>query len=205
MANQPETPTWDAGVYQIETTDPVEGGLGGIANASLLNLANRTLYLKTFIESILAPIISGKGWVLFDDIVSNIPAGWVEVTDMQGKFPIGQNMADATMNAIGQNGGAKTTSVAQANLPPHEHLMFTQEQLDDPVIGTSDTYKIATQPNNRVAPYVASGGGFAYSMVKSSSNAMPSAGRTGNGPGTSTALNVMNPYRVVMYIKWVGP
>ena len=54
MANQPEVGTYDVGVYQYETTDPVEGGLGGIANAPLLNLANRTGYLYTVTTTLTA-------------------------------------------------------------------------------------------------------------------------------------------------------
>lgn len=46
MANLTETPTYDVGVYQIETTDPVLGGANGIANTQAKQLANRTSYLK---------------------------------------------------------------------------------------------------------------------------------------------------------------
>lgn len=46
MANITETETWDDGVYQLETTDPVEGGADGVDNAPHKNLANRTLWLK---------------------------------------------------------------------------------------------------------------------------------------------------------------
>ncbi|WP_185634059.1 gp53-like domain-containing protein [Burkholderia stagnalis] len=53
MANQPEQDQWDAGVYQIEKTDPVLGGLGGITNAPLVNLTNRTKYLYSRIQEIL--------------------------------------------------------------------------------------------------------------------------------------------------------
>lgn len=45
MANLPESPTWEAGIYQMETTDPVEGGVSGVTNAPLKQLANRTKYL----------------------------------------------------------------------------------------------------------------------------------------------------------------
>lgn len=45
MANQPESPIWEVGIYQIETNDPVEGGYGGVTNDPLLQLANRTKYL----------------------------------------------------------------------------------------------------------------------------------------------------------------
>lgn len=46
MANQPEVSQWEDGIYQIETNDPVEGGVGGKTNDPLLQLANRTKWLK---------------------------------------------------------------------------------------------------------------------------------------------------------------
>src|SRR5258708_30317951 len=50
MANQPESATYDAGVYQLELLDPVQGGVGGLSNKALLNLANRTAYLKQHMD-----------------------------------------------------------------------------------------------------------------------------------------------------------
>lgn len=50
MANLTETTAYDAGVYQIETTDPVTGGAAGIANKAAINLANRTKYLKSRVD-----------------------------------------------------------------------------------------------------------------------------------------------------------
>lgn len=52
MANQPETPTYDAGVYQLEITDPVQGGVGGTSNVPLINLANRTAWLKLQVDAL---------------------------------------------------------------------------------------------------------------------------------------------------------
>ena len=46
MANVTETSTWEGGIYQIETTDPVLGGPNGIANVQAKQLANRTKFLK---------------------------------------------------------------------------------------------------------------------------------------------------------------
>lgn len=46
MANQPEVAVYESGIYQFETTDVVEGGVGGIDNRPLLELANRTKWLK---------------------------------------------------------------------------------------------------------------------------------------------------------------
>lgn len=52
MANLPESSTFDAGVYQLELTDPVIGGPSGVSNAPLKNLANRTKYLKDQVDSL---------------------------------------------------------------------------------------------------------------------------------------------------------
>lgn len=52
MAYQPEATTYDTGVYQIETTDPVDGGVGSITNSPLLSLANRTNYLKSHVDAL---------------------------------------------------------------------------------------------------------------------------------------------------------
>ena len=49
MANITEelnNPQWAAGIYQLETTDPVLGGPNGIANRQAMQLAARTQYLK---------------------------------------------------------------------------------------------------------------------------------------------------------------
>jgi hypothetical protein len=52
MANLSETSTFDAGVYQLELTDPVIGGPSGISNTPLKNLANRTKYLKDHVDAL---------------------------------------------------------------------------------------------------------------------------------------------------------
>lgn len=54
MANLAESATYDAGVYQLEVTDAVVGGAGGVANAAAKNLANRTTYLKAQVDAMQA-------------------------------------------------------------------------------------------------------------------------------------------------------
>ena len=53
MANLPETPSYEAGIYQIELTDAVIGGVTGISNKQARGLANRTGYLKAQVETIM--------------------------------------------------------------------------------------------------------------------------------------------------------
>lgn len=55
MANISEVSNFDPNIYQLETNDPVEGGPGGVANAQAQALANRTLWLKNKIESLIFP------------------------------------------------------------------------------------------------------------------------------------------------------
>ncbi|WP_200862623.1 hypothetical protein, partial [Campylobacter concisus] len=52
MANLKENAAWESGIYQLETTDPVVGGVDGISNKQAIQLANRTSYLKDEIESL---------------------------------------------------------------------------------------------------------------------------------------------------------
>ncbi|MCX7133096.1 tail fiber protein [Aeromonas sp.] len=52
MANLQEVASWDLGVYQLETNDPVLGGPGGPSNRQGQALANRTAYLKQHVDDI---------------------------------------------------------------------------------------------------------------------------------------------------------
>lgn len=58
MANLTENSKWEDGIYQLERTDPVEGGAPdlakreGIDNVAPQQLANRTLFLKSLLETL---------------------------------------------------------------------------------------------------------------------------------------------------------
>ena len=53
MANVPETAdSYTAGIYQLETDDPVQGGPNGIDNRQATQLGNRTRYLKDHVDDI---------------------------------------------------------------------------------------------------------------------------------------------------------
>ncbi|WP_299188303.1 phage tail protein [uncultured Campylobacter sp.] len=51
MANVKEDKIWEEGIYQLEVTDPVVGGIDGISNKQAKQLANRTSYLKEQLEN----------------------------------------------------------------------------------------------------------------------------------------------------------
>ena len=76
MANIVESETWDTGVYQLETTDPVQGGVDGIDNVPHKALANRTVWLKA--QLALKALLGGDNTQIFkaadglaaDDVVT---------------------------------------------------------------------------------------------------------------------------------------
>ncbi|WP_169779344.1 phage tail protein [Campylobacter curvus] len=51
MANLKEENKWEEGIYQLEVTDPVVGGIDGISNKQAKQLANRTKFLKEQVEA----------------------------------------------------------------------------------------------------------------------------------------------------------
>ena len=60
MANLKEEPKWEDGIYQYETTDPLQGGEDGIDNVQGRQLANRTQWLKEKVEGATAKTESGN-------------------------------------------------------------------------------------------------------------------------------------------------
>lgn len=53
MAHLPEQPEFEEGIYQIERTDPVVGGVEGISNRQARQLGNRTQWLRQAIEQVI--------------------------------------------------------------------------------------------------------------------------------------------------------
>lgn len=53
MADLPESNEWTAGIYQLETSDPVLGGPEGIDNQQAKQLANRTKWLKDQLQKLI--------------------------------------------------------------------------------------------------------------------------------------------------------
>jgi len=95
MANLTETPTYTAGIYQLERTDAVDAGTGGngVSNAQALALANRTAYLKAHVDALEASPKQFKGILAisgntaltsadFDKIIfiTDVASGIVNVT-----------------------------------------------------------------------------------------------------------------------------
>lgn len=82
MASLPESSTFDAGVYQLELTDPVIGGPSGVSNTPLKNLANRTKYLKDHVDSIEANFAPKASPALTGTPTAPTPASGTNTTQL---------------------------------------------------------------------------------------------------------------------------
>lgn len=100
MANLPETPTYTAGVYQLETTDSVLGGSGGISNTQAQQLGNRTAYLKQHMDTAEANIATNTA-----DIASNTSA-------IATKAPLASPALTGVPTAPTATAGTNTTQIA---------------------------------------------------------------------------------------------
>ncbi|WP_113638953.1 hypothetical protein [Nubsella zeaxanthinifaciens] len=131
------------------------------------------------LEKVAAPFtIAGKGgMVLWNRPANEIPDGWAEVVDWRGRLPMGYDPAQTEFNLVGKTGGAKGVKMMLANLIAHVHNVAVGF-----VNGRSDN------ANDRDV-------------------AVPGANNkntTSAGSADPEPINVLNPYRVVVFIEYVG-
>lgn len=113
---------------------------------------------------------------LWDRPANEIPSGWQEHLVMTGKVPVGFNANDTDFDVVGKTGGSKTKTLTVANLPEHD-------------------FDIAYNTKN------AAGGGSERVLDNTGTSTLKmKSGKVGQGQ----AVNVLNPYRVVHFIKYIG-
>lgn len=121
---------------------------------------------------------SGGGMVLWNKPAAQIPTGWAEVVDWRGRMPIGFNPNDTDFDTVGEIGGAKTHQLTINEMPSHSHS-YTSSWEDD--------------------------GNPGYALETGGTGEMHSNTSGGiNNTGGGQEFNIMNPYRVVLFIEYVG-
>lgn len=64
---------------------------------------------------------------MWSGAINEIPQGWAlcdgtnNTPDLRGRFIVGYNISDTDYNEIGKNGGAKTVTLTEAQMPRHNH------------------------------------------------------------------------------------
>ncbi len=117
----------------------------------------------------------GKGWVLWGRPASEIPTGWAEVEEMRGRAPFGLDTTQTEFNPVGKTGGSKTAALTAANNGPHKH----------------GGVPFKTGPGHPDA------GGLSANFD------LNTYGET-ELQGEGEPFSILNPHRIVMFIKYVG-
>nr|DAY20208.1 MAG TPA: hypothetical protein [Caudoviricetes sp.] len=96
VANVKEENRWEEGVYQIEVTDPVVGGVDGISNKQAKQLANRTSYLKEKVDA-LTPAKIFEEIKKIDGTDSGLDADKLDGLDSSAFAKLGQAVPNAVL------------------------------------------------------------------------------------------------------------
>lgn len=132
------------------------------------------------LEIIARPFSAGGGMVLFNKPVSQIPAGWREVTDAQGnlpwrgRLPIGYDPAQIEFNQVGNWGGAKSIIQTIGQMPKHSHTY------------SHNLEKVGNGNRNSLSKWTGNEHGNATTTT-----------------GGNEAMNILNPYRIAVFIELI--
>lgn len=167
----------------ITITIPGERDSSGDSNYAQL-VADVAL-LKLIAAPFFATALGPNGGKVFWGMAANlIPAGWQEYQAMRGKLPIAQDPTDpynAVTNpdglsrAIGSTGGAKSVKLVAANIPELDYLR--PKKIPDVDRGTLSS-------------------SWSLDDIET--------GKVGTPDAQMKNVNVMNPYRIVTWIEFVG-
>ena len=130
-----------------------------------------------------------NGAMLFWNKPANeIPAGWQEVVNWRGRIPVGFDDAQIEFNQMGKTGGAKKRKILKENLPAEGIKLY-------PSKSTSGAWKTSSGSGRPLLDI--HGGPF--------SNPWGYTEERETAPlGNGLDFDLLNPYRVVMFIEYVG-
>lgn len=122
---------------------------------------------------------SGGGMVLWNKPANQIPVGWAEVINWRGRMPIGFDASQSEFNTMGKMAGDKTKRLVIAELPE---------------------VKPETVFLNKGGNFGGSGG----ITQGDYSNGAYGPGQFIKPFGGNQPFSIMNPYRVVLFIEYIG-
>lgn len=144
--------------------------------------------------------------VMWAGSIGSIPTGWAlcdgtnSTPNLSGKFIVGYDSADADYNAIGDQGGAKTVALTEAQMPQHNH-----------------TGTVTIPPHKHTLPKTVPGIGggssnaltnidnIGHTAVTETNMSSSSSGSvTTNNKGSNEAHENRPPYYTLAYIQFKG-
>ncbi|WP_407512800.1 phage baseplate protein [Elizabethkingia miricola] len=150
----------------------------------------------TKLEKASKPIIDGNAVVLFMRPANEIPTGWEEVVEFRGRMPVGWNPDNGAFDTVGETGGSKTHKLTIDELPQHSFKIFGGDGMNTSTIANSPESTPACKgdsPNDNED----------WNYTITSVDGEAKYGKT-NTIGKGQDIDIMNPYRIVMYIRFKG-
>lgn len=126
----------------------------------------------------------GGGMVLWNKPANQIPQGWREVKNWEGRMPIGAGKFNSSVSGwlhdfvVGGSGGDTTNRMTIDQMPSHSHGLGTVYRRGSASIFKKDT-------------------------LDESDGSFRSRLRT-EVEGSGTPFSILNPYRVVLFIEYIG-
>jgi hypothetical protein len=127
---------------------------------------------------------SGGGMVLWNKPLADIPTGWQEVVDWRGRMPVGFDENDLDFNIMGKMSGYKTKTLSESEMPAHSHPY-------------KDIYFSEVGGSVFIPGHLGSGD-------SDSDNNGYELNRTTDLKGGGQSFSILNPYRVVLFIEYIG-
>jgi hypothetical protein len=152
--------------------------------------ANSILNRLERLERIAAPFLpvttddgsaTAGGMLLWKQPAFFIPQGWQEVVEWRGRLPLGCDPDDPDFDTIRKIGGNKTHTLQRTHLP---NVSIPVKSLR----GEAYTGGPVSDDTN--------GSGFNGRGIRTNGNTDPL--------GDGTPINHLNPFRIVMFIEYVG-
>lgn len=106
---------------------------------------------------------------------NEIPVGWIEHLPLKGRIPIGMDNTKIEFGFLGQEAGETRKTLIVTELPPHSHAIKSDRNEDH----DNGSYAIGGGNYNDRTSYT-------------------------EDTGRGDSFSIMNPYRVVHFIKYVG-
>ncbi len=145
---------------------------------------------------------TGGAMVFWNKPVSDIPEGWQEVTDWRGRMPVGLDTLQSEFDTIGYQGGSKTETLSENQLPAHNHtgnavsagnhshtLFFSEYATGSDGGPGYDGGNNKYQPN--INKTTSTGGGHSHTLNI-------------NNAGGGHSHNNLPPYRTVLFIEFIA-
>lgn len=152
------------------------------------------------LESQCSVFQAGGGMVFWNKPANEIPNGWQEVVNWRGRIPVGFDNNQTEFNQMGKQGGGKAITLTAQNMPQHDHAYVFAQGSAGAIGNNYESTGISqvTLVNNNLSELDQDAGPDGQRLAAFTAR----TGKTGtNNPD---GISIMNPYRVVMFIEYIG-